>query len=252
MRLHAFAASLALACFAVPANAALIASGDSNIFGRGGPFDIVPNQRFLLNIAGQNVLLQDIDGGFSNAEHMLNVSAFLTGQGIANTLRPSSAVLTDADFDGRSLFIGFAPQDAYTDGEIAAMQAFLARGGHIILTGDNSNFLDVDARVNAALASLGGGLRLGSTTIDAGFLTANLLTANAITLGTDGFQYAATVEVFGGTPLYGTLTGNRPFLAFVGDLAPGVPEPTSWAMMILGFSAAGAALRHRERRPVTA
>jgi len=32
----------------------------------------------------------------------------------------------------------------------------------------------------------------------------------------------------------------------------GIPEPTSWAMMILGFGAVGAMLRHARRRPAAA
>ncbi|HEX3367604.1 PEPxxWA-CTERM sorting domain-containing protein [Phenylobacterium sp.] len=37
-----------------------------------------------------------------------------------------------------------------------------------------------------------------------------------------------------------------------GDITPGIPEPTSWALMILGFGGAGAALRSRRRQAVTA
>jgi hypothetical protein len=33
-----------------------------------------------------------------------------------------------------------------------------------------------------------------------------------------------------------------------GGVAPGVPEPAAWLMMILGFGAAGSALRAQRRR----
>jgi fibro-slime domain-containing protein len=35
-------------------------------------------------------------------------------------------------------------------------------------------------------------------------------------------------------------------------LKPGVPEPATWALMLLGFGGAGAALRHRKARTATA
>jgi hypothetical protein len=38
--------------------------------------------------------------------------------------------------------------------------------------------------------------------------------------------------------------------AFAANIAAGVPEPTSWAMMILGFGAAGLAVRSRRPRPI--
>jgi hypothetical protein len=37
--------------------------------------------------------------------------------------------------------------------------------------------------------------------------------------------------------------------AFAADVAAGAPEPASWAMMILGFGAAGVAVRSRRPRP---
>jgi hypothetical protein len=40
-------------------------------------------------------------------------------------------------------------------------------------------------------------------------------------------------------------------MAFAEGIAGAVPEPATWAMMILGFGAAGATLRHRRRAPVT-
>jgi hypothetical protein len=32
------------------------------------------------------------------------------------------------------------------------------------------------------------------------------------------------------------------------DVAPGVPEPSSWAMLVIGFAATGAILRRRQHR----
>lgn len=52
----------------------------------------------------------------------------------------------------------------------------------------------------------------------------------------------------GGMQLYPTRFSVSPFAVAPG---PGVPEPATWAMMILGFGAAGAILR-RDRRPAVA
>jgi len=51
-----------------------------------------------------------------------------------------------------------------------------------------------------------------------------------------------------------TATGNDFFLPTVFEgIAPGVPEPASWALMITGFGATGVALRRRSKRvPVAA
>jgi hypothetical protein len=46
-----------------------------------------------------------------------------------------------------------------------------------------------------------------------------------------------------------TITGDDNHDDFIVrvDVAPAVPEPASWAMMLTGFAAAGVALRRRRR-----
>lgn len=56
-----------------------------------------------------------------------------------------------------------------------------------------------------------------------------------------GFNIGSTVYVQGN--LSSTLTNERAYVAPSGPT--GVPEPASWALMILGFGSAGAALRRR-------
>jgi PEP-CTERM motif len=248
MRLFRFLAMIVAMFAALPASAALFLSGDSNIFGASGtPFTgLAANQSFLLNIAGNNVLIQDTTADSLTVQVPV-VSTYLTSQSITNTVIGSAATLTAADFVGRTLFIGYAPVNNYTAGELALMSAFLGRGGSILLTGENSNpvFTGVNAAVNAALAGLGSGMALVPDTIDAGFNTATVLVANAFTAGTTGFQYAATSRVTGGTGLYATVSGRQTFLAVEGAATPAVPEPASWALMLLGFGIVGGALRRR-------
>jgi hypothetical protein len=54
------------------------------------------------------------------------------------------------------------------------------------------------------------------------------------------------------TPDFGayTLTISGPGNIVGGGVAPGVPEPATWAMMIFGFAGIGAALRRRRAGPV--
>jgi hypothetical protein len=48
-------------------------------------------------------------------------------------------------------------------------------------------------------------------------------------------------------------SGSNAFeISDVAGIAAGVPEPTSWALMLLGFGGAGAALRAQRRRPAVA
>jgi hypothetical protein len=47
----------------------------------------------------------------------------------------------------------------------------------------------------------------------------------------------------------GTDLGGGDNTSFIDGVSAGVPEPASWALMILGFGAAGAALRRRRAQP---
>ena len=246
MKLFRFLAALVAMFAALPASAALFVSGDSNIFNNITTF--APNQQFLKNISGSNVLIQNTTVPFLTTQAG-DISTYLTSQSITNTVLGSGSVLSAANFVGRSLFIAFGPADAYSGSEVAAMNAFLGGGGSILFTGENNDpsFATTNNAINAALTALGSGMQIVPDLIDPGFNTANIITANTYTAGTAGFQYAATSRVSGGTALYGTLTGNQPFLSCENCRAvtPTVPEPATWGMMLLGFGIVGGALRRR-------
>ena len=244
MKLFRFLAALVAMFAALPANAALFVSGDSNIFDNIST--TAPNQQFLKNIAGSNVLIQNTTVPFLTTQAG-SVSTYLTSQSITNTVIGSGVALTAGDFVGRSLFIAYGPADAYSGGELTLLASFLSSGGSILFTGENSDplFATTNAAVNAALTSLGSGMRIAPATIDPGFNTASIITANSATAGTTGFQYAATSSVTGGTALYATVTGRQTFLAVEGLGTPAVPEPATWGMMLLGFGLVGGALRRR-------
>ena len=87
--------------------------------------------------------------------------------------------------------------------------------------------------------------------------TATFLLSNgdSFTLGASGgFNYDVP-DFFGvtdTTPFTSVLVTSNEVVMNVGRVAYGVPEPTTWAMMLLGFFGLGAALRRRRRALVAA
>jgi len=69
------------------------------------------------------------------------------------------------------------------------------------------------------------------------------LTVNNIVANGSGYYFAADVADSNGS------TGN---VGATGFKTPGVPEPASWALMLMGFGGLGAALRAQRRRLATA
>lgn len=76
-------------------------------------------------------------------------------------------------------------------------------------------------------------------TVDAAGLTLANLGA-----GSSGYLFAADTLAPGRSGVTGTIAGGTP--------VPGVPEPATWAMLILGFGMVGAGLRLRRQAPVAA
>ncbi len=243
----ALVASLA----AQPASAALFVTGDSNILGASSVhINTLPaNQRFILNIAGNNVLIQRSSAFYTdNTTEALNLSSFLQTQSINSTITDSSLELDAADFVGRTLFIGYGSEDAYTTNEVALMGSFLNAGGSILFAGENSIFSESNGFINSALTGLGSSMRIVDDAIDnVDYTTANVLTSNPFTTGTTGLQFVSASYLTGGNGLYGTATGNKTFVAFDRSIRSAVPEPATWAMMFAGFGIVGSTLRRRSR-----
>ena len=240
---------------AMPAQAALFVSADSNIFGVRDTFGFAgetftANQQFLLNIAGSGVTFQNTtDLNLGTLESPIN--SFLFSQGMLMRYLGPNVTLSAADFDGKSLFIGFAPHNSYSTAELTLLAGFLANGGNILFTGENGeNYSGTNARINAALTALGSSMRLVDARVDPAVVrTANVAADSPVTDGTTGFRYVYTGLVTGGTALFTTQNGEGAMLAAEGitvrDSGPAVPEPASWAMLIAGFGLTGAAMRRR-------
>jgi opacity protein-like surface antigen len=91
------------------------------------------------------------------------------------------------------------------------------------------------------------------TNVDFSSVTLNGQKFNVSSTGAVEFQSLANFAVTGGTQtlvVSGTSGGNGSFagtLAFAAGAAAAVPEPASWALMLLGFGGLGAVLRQRRR-----
>ncbi len=161
---------------------------------------------------------------------------------------PTNVQITSAALAGFDLFIGAGPDDPYSNGEAAALSAFLAGGGNVLLAGDNDNFIPQNTFINALLAQLGSSMQIVSGQDGGDF--GPRLTNNAYTVDSPTLQYDASSTLVGGIPLYGLQGSAIPFLAYEpSKLAnPPIPEPSIWAMMIAGFGLVGSALRRQARR----
>ena len=235
-------AAAVAALAAMPASAALFVSGDSNIINDIG---IRPgNQTFMKNIVeGTRVLVHTNSVG-SLAAQVPGLVNYYAGLGYQVEVYSAGSIVNPVVLSDYDLYIGLAPDDAYSADELAAMSGYLAGGGNILLTGDNSeNFAVLNGRINDALIGLGSGLRIAEATLDPGFNTAQLQGPSPFLNGVVGFEYAWTSQVTGGTGLFGTVTGNVTFLAV--EAGNAVPEPASWAMLIAGFGLVGAVQRRR-------
>jgi len=245
----AYVLSLALSLASSSALAGTIMlSGDSNIGnavdGSGTGIN-VGNQLFFSNIlqSGTNVLILDSGGLIGSLiSSQAAIDAFYDAM-LAVTSTVTSGTISDATLAGVDLFITMLP-DAFGGSELSALANFLAAGGTAFFLGENSNtaFTATNAAINSALLALGSGLTLVPDTVDVGFNTTASIGAHAFTAGVTSFTYAATSRVSGGTPLFFTLTGNRPFVAV--EQVEAVPEPST--LLLLGAGIAGL-VRHRRR-----
>ena len=103
-----------------------------------------------------------------------------------------------------------------------------------------------NANINGLLQGIGSSIRLNQVTEGFGdqFATGGEISANPLTAGITNFGYGRTTTVSGGTTLFLNDSGN----AFVASEAiAAVPEPATWAMMLLGFGTIGGAARYRRR-----
>jgi hypothetical protein len=234
--------------FIPAARAAIMLSGDSNIANpldgsAGAPVD-AGNRRFFQNVLGsghQVVVHSDQDPGVSASGLAVPPAInnfFNSIAGVTSSL--FSGTITPATLAGKDLFFEIVPNDAFTAGEIAAVNSFVTGGGTIVFLGENGqNFGAADDRINFDLAALGSSLSLLKTTFDSSFHTAgpSRIASDPYTSGVTSFTYAFGSATAGGTVLFRG-TGNEPFVTYV-------PEPSAFAMLATAVLLAA----RRTRRP---
>lgn len=154
---------------------------------------------------------------------------------------------------------GCASQEACTFVSLGVGGALVLRFDDNVLTGSNSNAFD--------LYVFEVGPNVEDTTVDLSIDGVNWLSVGLVTGSTRGididafgydasssFRYVRLIDVVneGGTGSGGSVGADidalgaistRPFTPPTG----GVPEPSTWAMMLLGFAGLGAALRRARR-----
>jgi hypothetical protein len=154
--------------------------------------------------------------------------------------------------------------------EIANLSAFAASGGRIVMIGENFNWTTWD---NSILGVASGGV----ATINPGFFsgTATPILAHSLTAGVSSLPIFGSGTTNGGTALFDanfatlwgpslnvltildvnvlgdnpdTLRFGQNIAAFVTGSTSAVPEPSTWAMIILGFAGMGFMAYRRSRK----
>jgi hypothetical protein len=197
----------------------IILSGDINIFDGlpGGQNPTAGNSTFFSNVLGGGTSVL-IENGYSSNQHTLLNNFYNSLGGVNSAIL--GAPISGAALSGVNLFVTMLPSASYDAGEIAALSTFLSGGGTVMFVGENSNFPNENARINAALGSLGSGMSLNNTLFEPGFqiATGAQIAAHALTAGINSFTYAAPSEVTvnGGTALFFG-QGGQPFVAVDGQ-----------------------------------
>lgn len=247
----------ATALFTAPANAGtLVVAGDSTIGARFATAVSTGIANLQGNIAFQTNLL---GGGTNAAIYRFSViNSFPNppiGQQVAtayNTLGFSASTFDGAITGGllanQDLLVVLGRENAFTAGETTAIRDFLFAGGNVLLAGESNNIgTGANNSLNGLLTGLGSAIRLNQTAVDPSdrFATGGDIAADPLTAGVTSFGYGFTTTLTGGKTLFRT-DGGLSFIATENLVAP-VPEPATWAMLILGFGMVGGALGRAPR-----
>lgn len=249
-------AALALAATAAPAAAGtLVVSGDTTIVPRlvtgvatRNP-DLAGNETFFRALLGggdtASIYTFSVVTSFPNPPLGTQLAGVYNGfSGVTATTFDgaiTSGVLSNAD-----LLVVLGRSDPFTTIETALVRSFLIGGGNVLLTGESDNIgFQSNAFTNALLGGIGSSIRLGQVTQGIGdqFATGGEILADPLTAGIASFGYGRTTTVSGGTTLFLNDSGN-PFVA-AERFAAAVPEPSSWALLVIGFGAVGYSMRRR-------
>jgi len=138
----------------------------------------------------------------SGADADDDLNAFYQGLGATSSLHTGTIV--PADLDGVDLLVLMVPDDAFSVDEVAAIDAFAAGGGDLLVMGDQQGFSPTEnGYLNDLLFDLGSSLGLGASSVDAGFhdtVPAQIVTQPGLTEGVGTVNYGNVNTVTGFDP----------------------------------------------------
>jgi hypothetical protein len=225
----------------------------------------------------------DIYDGYNGTYSFVPLSTYFTSQGYTvNALTSGFTSLAGANLAILSCPVGLGST------QLSAIDSYVTEGGRLIINSDGEGFETVQDTVNAILSSLGSSIVNVDGAYDSGYQNTTNVVAGPFTVGVTSINYGYTSSLTGGSPIaYGnsgqlliadqaigsgyvfaiadidtadseTFVGDNPTLyCNFGGLscsagAGGVPETASWALMLIGFGAAGVMLRSSRRKLASA
>ncbi len=249
------AAALTLAssvAFAAPG--VLIASGDEWQLSDYGyePFYLAGTTAFANSIAatfgGSNYLMLTGHSSYVTQANLTGVTAQF--QGLGKTVSFSSAVPVDLTAYDAVFDFG----QAFNSGQLANVSSYLAGGGNFYLSLGGGEYGDAAAEANFWNPFLGTyGLIAGSSWFTIGGLTNAVVTSGPPSVTNLIWGYGQSIEALpnsgGVSYIRGSFDGGTE-IGLVGTSRPlvqsgAVPEPATWAMMLIGFGLIGSSIRGR-------
>jgi hypothetical protein len=150
--------------------------------------------------------------------------------------------------NGKGFLAGDTISETFTGTGLAQADSahWIFQMSNFTLAGVNNTF---DVRINGVTVDTFNFLSTGDSANDLNFDFTS--TFAPIAGDTYTLAFVATSSVPGGLGAWNYYPGGNVTLSG-GPISGAIPEPSAWALMILGFGAAGAGLRARRRLPATA
>jgi hypothetical protein len=235
------AAVATLGLAAAPA-AALVTFGSSSIV-------TTPNIRYVNSGSPANSLLYTTNGAVNPAGSALSV--FSVSNAVSGFL-PLAATLTNFTLNATVPTItGLSSGDAFSVSGVNGSFSFIALNPVTVGTVTGVNILTavftnatLSGTIGGSSMTLAGNSGTGGVTYTSDFLDFSLVNSMAFSL-TGNTQNPITTATGGRIANYrASLNGN--FASNPPPTLPRVPEPETWAMLVLGFGLVGVTLRRRK------
>ncbi len=183
--------------------------------------------------------------------------------GIAATTTAISGDLSGSTLTDFDIVIYANQNSGVPAGDIAALDAYITGGGKVIFQNWTSGLPSLDSALSGnnnetdiTLSMFDTGVGTSLTAVNPGWgtFTTGLTNAGGTVAATFGNGDAAIIVGNGGNTIHNgfltdTVDASQLYVNQINSLGvAAVPEPGTWAMMILGFGLVGGALRTRRRK----